>query len=268
LRALNKRVIGVGVQASTSPLLPPACDEFLFYEALEGVEMPTPKQRARTRRADAGKAAARSEEPRSARTTETSEPKALRDPEAEELHASINRRLAALQRGTTGDLDELATLAGQTLAGLQRGTGDVVLGSTLKRALLRKDPTFSEAAYGFRTWGELLRFLEERKVIEISQGAAKGDPEVNLPEQDRGEQEVFVLLRDVVAELEAKGTLPLMSGLKNHLRKRQPSFSEKRLGYGGFLQFCKAAQTRGLVTLVWSDEADDYVLHTVPGKDP
>ena len=38
LRELNKKVIGVGVKASTSALLPPACDEFLFYENLDGVE--------------------------------------------------------------------------------------------------------------------------------------------------------------------------------------------------------------------------------------
>ncbi|MFI0609707.1 MAG: hypothetical protein ACH37Z_17670 [Anaerolineae bacterium] len=28
----------------------------------------------------------------------------------------------------------------------------------------------------------------------------------------------------------------------------------------GFLQFCKAAHTRGFVDLSWSDDADDYVL--------
>src|SRR5438552_15376587 len=38
LRELNKRVIGVGVEKSTSALLPPACDEFLYYDRLEGVE--------------------------------------------------------------------------------------------------------------------------------------------------------------------------------------------------------------------------------------
>jgi uncharacterized LabA/DUF88 family protein len=38
LRELNRRVIGVGLRASTSALLPPVCDEFLFYESLEGVE--------------------------------------------------------------------------------------------------------------------------------------------------------------------------------------------------------------------------------------
>ena len=46
LRELNRRVIGIGVEASTSALLPPACDEFLFYERLEGVE---PARRARDR---------------------------------------------------------------------------------------------------------------------------------------------------------------------------------------------------------------------------
>src|ERR1700690_1203796 len=38
LRELNRHVVGIGVEASTSALLPPACDEFLFYERLEGVE--------------------------------------------------------------------------------------------------------------------------------------------------------------------------------------------------------------------------------------
>src|SRR5919197_1203012 len=40
LRALNRRVIGIGVKGSTSALLPPACDEFLFYDRLPGVSEP------------------------------------------------------------------------------------------------------------------------------------------------------------------------------------------------------------------------------------
>src|SRR3989337_1938815 len=38
LREMDKRVIGIGVQSSTSKLLPAACDEFLFYDRLPGVE--------------------------------------------------------------------------------------------------------------------------------------------------------------------------------------------------------------------------------------
>src|SRR4029079_1573313 len=45
LRELNKRVIGVGVEQSTSALLPPACDEFLYYDRLEGVATPSTRTR-------------------------------------------------------------------------------------------------------------------------------------------------------------------------------------------------------------------------------
>ena len=51
LREMDKRVIGIGVQSSTSALLPPACDEFLFYDRLPGVD-----PRLRERRAAAAPA--------------------------------------------------------------------------------------------------------------------------------------------------------------------------------------------------------------------
>ena len=54
--------------------------------------------------------------------------------------------------------------------------------------------------------------------------------------------------------------MPPLSGLKNKLRKVQPDFSEKKLGYRSFLQFCKAAATAGVVDLQWSSDADDYLL--------
>jgi hypothetical protein len=49
LPELDKRVLGIGVQSSTSALLPPACDEFLFYDRLPGVEPGQPTRRGRTR---------------------------------------------------------------------------------------------------------------------------------------------------------------------------------------------------------------------------
>ena len=49
LRELNKRVIGIGLRGSTSRLLPPACDEFLFYESLEGVDLPR-KRKSRAKK--------------------------------------------------------------------------------------------------------------------------------------------------------------------------------------------------------------------------
>jgi uncharacterized protein (TIGR00288 family) len=220
LRELNKRVIGVGVKASTSNLLPPACDEFIFYDFLEGVDVRSAKQET--------KVAQKAEEP----------------------------------AGTGSELDELERLITTTVSGIQRSGGDAVLASTLKRALIRKDPTFSETTYGFRAFGELLRHLEAHDVIDLSEGPAKGDPVVELA-SNPGEQEAFDALVAVVRDLQGKNGGPVMSGLKNQLRKRMPDFSEKRFGYGGFLQFCKAAQTRGLIELTWSDDVSDYVVRLI-----
>jgi hypothetical protein len=241
LRELNKRVIGVGIKDSTSALLPPACDEFLFYEQLDGVDVPAGAGRRRGSRGGRGGAS---------KKAATQAPAPEPEPEEEPVE------------DRTADIDELAVRVAQTVAGLQRSSDGTVLGSSVKRAMLRKDPTFSEAEYGFRAFGELLRHLAERNVIELAAGSAKGDPEVSLPVHG-GETEAFALLAKAVAARQAKGDVVYLSGLKNHVRKLQPGFSEKTFGYGGFLQFAKAAATQGVVTLEWDPDGEDYIL-TVP----
>jgi uncharacterized protein (TIGR00288 family) len=209
LRELNKRVIGVGVKASTSALLPPACDEFLFYDNLAGVDA---------------------------------------------------RDLDSTAASDTEETEELDSLVTTTLGGLLRSTQGDVLASSLKRAILRKDPTFSEADYGFRVFGEMLRHLESEGTIELSEGPGRGDPVVQFPATGSGEQGAFDLLQSIVSDLGSSNGPLVLSGLKNQLRKRQPGFSEKKFGYGGFLQFCKAAVTRGIIDLTWDDSVGDYTV--------
>jgi uncharacterized protein (TIGR00288 family) len=216
LRELNRRVVGVGVEGSTSELLPGACDEFLFYERLLG---PGSGGGARRRR--------------------------RRDEE---------------EVGVETDVADVARLVTQTLAGLQRSSDGPVLSSMIKRALLRKDPTFTEGDYGFRAWGELMRHLETIGIIELAQGTAEGDPGVDFPSGGGSEDEAFELLRDTVADIERRSGSPPLSGLKDQLRRRQPNFSEKNFGYGGFLQFVKAAARKGVIDLEWDDEGEDYYL--------
>src|SRR6185369_10891542 len=92
LRELNKRVIGVGVEKSTSALLPPACDEFLYYDRLEGVDVPPPSAR-------------RSRPARTAPPGPVAEPVAEVAPEA-----------AAAEEGRARDVDTLAVQLVQTVA--------------------------------------------------------------------------------------------------------------------------------------------------------
>lgn len=222
LRELNKRVIGVGVEGSTSELLPGACDEFLFYERLlgPGTAKAAPKRRRRKKA----------------------------DGEEDE---------------SSSDAAEISRLITRTMSGLQRSTDGPVLSSMVKRVVLRKDPTFSENDYGFRAWGELMRHLASLGVIELKTGSADGDPMVDFPTDGGGEAKAFELLRDVVESLEKRNGPPPLSSLKNELRKRQRGFSEKNYGYGGFLQFVKAATAKGVVDMEWSDKDEDYFLSTV-----
>ncbi|MFD6138248.1 NYN domain-containing protein [Promicromonospora sp. NPDC060271] len=312
LRELNKRVIGVGVEKSTSRLLPAACDEFLFYDRLEGVEVPdedqgapAPKRGSRSRRPAAApdRAAAAAalapattqKAPTTSRRAKAAEAVAeavaeaaapdvvvpdvvepdVVEPEAKpatrrrrkadpapapvevapEAEVEIDVREPEEEAPEPSDVPMEVRVA-QTLADLQSSTSGAVTASALKRTLLRKDPTFSESDYGFRTFGEFLRFLADRGFVELATGPSTGDPEVSLPEQGDTDA-AFVLLRDVVRESNGSAAL---SGLKNAVRKKRPDFSEKALGFRGFLQFAKAAEAAGAVSLAWDDDADDYLV--------
>lgn len=214
LRELNKQVIGVGLKASTSKLLPPACDEFLFYENLDGVELP---------------------------------------------QARVIRRGKDDAPADSNDLPGLDRLVTRTLSGLLRSEGNSVRASLLKRALLRKDSTFSEGDYGFRTFTEAMRNLADRGVIALDSNVSDGDPKVSFPEVGRGEDKAFDLLVATVANLADSEPAPL-SGLKDEMRKADPAFSEKRYGYSGFLQFVKAAKAQGVVAMDFDEESGAYAV--------
>jgi hypothetical protein len=167
----------------------------------------------------------------------------------------------AEETATTDADGDVGPLVARTLAGLQRHADGPVLASRVKRAILRKDPTFDEADHGFRGFGELLANLQDRGVVTLLPGSAPGDPEVTFPRDGSAEDDAFRLLVDTVRGLQsAGGARPQLSGLKDQLRKRQPSFSEKTYGFNTFLSFTKAARTRGLVAMEWDDEIGDYLL--------
>jgi uncharacterized LabA/DUF88 family protein len=233
LRALNRRVIGVGVKGSTSALLPPACDEFMFYDRLPGVSEPAARQPKTS--ANKTRAPARS--------------------------APDQERQATKVRGNGGrDLQDVQRMLTQTLAGLKQSGTEPVLASSLKRAVLRKDPTFSESDYGFRAFGELLRQLERAGVISLAEAQAPGDPAVDFPDSGQSAKS-FEVLRSTVLELQGDEDEVPLSGLKDQIRKRFPGWSEKDFGYAGFLQFVKAAAASGVVTMDWDEEEGDYFLY-------
>src|SRR5207244_1696215 len=123
LRELNKRVIGIGVAGSTSALLPPSVDEFLFYDTLEGIE-PGPNRKR-------GATAAKTARPRGRgkqAATAPAETESGTDASGGEERASV----------TAPDNAALQALVTRTLTGLERSGTEGVRASTLKRAILRR----------------------------------------------------------------------------------------------------------------------------------
>ena len=234
LRELNRRVIGVGVQGSTSALLPNSCDEFIFYDRIEAAPRRDTASKTRPSKKAASSSSATS--------------------------SSGGARKAPRRKAE--DLTELYRLVTQPLSGMQRSATGPVYASGLKRALLRKDPTFSEADHGFRAFSEMLRRIEAEGHIALRDGAAQGDPEVDFPTKGGEEEQAFELLVSVVSDLQKKDADVPLSGLKDLLRKRDASFSEKDYGYSNFLQFCKAAATRNLLDLEWDDVEQEYFLRS------
>ena len=196
LRELDRQVIGVGVRQSTSKLLPPACDEFMFYDNL------------------------------------------VSDRDTEQAKTTKGTKT----RSKSDEVDTVPTdlaLVTQTLAGLSSSTG-TVRASSLKRALLRKDPTFSEAELGFRNFSALLAHLADKGQIELN---GTGDPEVSM--SGASVDEIDELLTDLLDEEKAIA----LTGLKTAIRKRNPDFDERALGYRNFGSFLTAAEARGVIKI-------------------
>jgi uncharacterized protein (TIGR00288 family) len=260
LRELNKRVIGVGVKGSTSAMLPGSCDEFLFYDRLDGV----PRLEGRGGGGGGGGDGRGDRKPR-AKSSSGSRRGGRGSSSGSAAQPAVE---VAEEASSETDLRQLERVVTRTLGGLQSSSTDgVVLSSNLKRALLRKDPTFAEQDYGFRGFREMLRHLESHKVLVLTEGSAPGDPQVDFATRSSDVDEAFALLRRTVEELMVElGGDPPLSGLKDHVRKRQEDFSEKDFGYSGFLQFCKAAVARGVLQMDWEQDDEEYYLY-VPESD-
>ena len=137
LRENNKVVIGVGVKSSTSDLLMNNCDEFIFYDDL-----------------------VREEESKRKRAAKTAAKKAPKTEKKEEGDRS----------------EEAMTLVLETLEALyaERGEEDKIWGSMIKQALKRRNPSFSESYYGFKSFSGLLEEAQKRKLLSLERDEKSG----------------------------------------------------------------------------------------------
>jgi uncharacterized protein (TIGR00288 family) len=142
LRENNKIVIGVGVKNSTSDLFTTACDEFIFYDDLVREH----EKRRKERRRPAAK-------PKTAAAPKTG---AEGDPEERK------------QKAFDLVLDTIEMLWDE------RGDEDEIWGSMVKQAIKRRQPSFNESYYGFRSFSDLLKSMEKEGLIEIEPDERSG----------------------------------------------------------------------------------------------
>jgi uncharacterized LabA/DUF88 family protein len=137
LKENGKHVIGLGMKASTSPLLANGCDEFIYYEDLDHR---AGRERPRTRpAADADSA----------------------------------------------DSDEAFRLLADTVRALKRENVEVIQASRVKDTLKRKRPAFSEAAFGYGSFSELLEDARDAGVITLREDERSGTYLVDSAAPDR-----------------------------------------------------------------------------------
>ncbi|MBL4849062.1 MAG: NYN domain-containing protein [Planctomycetes bacterium] len=137
LRMHDKHVIGIGVKDSSSKLLINSCDEFIFYEELDGVSVSRARASANTRE-------------RLARSQKVTKPRGGEGADDKE--------------GGKRRAEGLFLLMDATRALLR--TNDSVWASQVKQTLVRKHPTFSESFHGYTTFSEMIRDGVELGVLE------------------------------------------------------------------------------------------------------
>jgi uncharacterized protein (TIGR00288 family) len=157
LRENNKYVIGIGVRAATSDLLAANCDEFIYYDDL------VREQEAKRRRAE--------------KKTPAKVPPKVKKPAAkaeEKIEEKVEEKVE--ERNDDDRRQEGLELLVETLEALvaERGEDEKIWGSMVKQTMKRRRPGFSESAYGYRSFREMVEDAERRKLLAVARDEKSG----------------------------------------------------------------------------------------------
>jgi uncharacterized protein (TIGR00288 family) len=138
LRENAKTVIGIGVRNSSSDLFINNCDEFIYYDDLAR-KVPF-------------------------------KPRPVKEPPTS---AAANAASAATR---SPDIAAAFELVVETLEAVteERGESEPIWGSMIKQAIRRRQPGFSERAYGFRSFNDLLAEAQKRGLVTLKADERSG----------------------------------------------------------------------------------------------
>ena len=193
LRENAKYVIGVGVRQSTSDLLIANCDDFIFYDDL---------------------------------VRESQRKAARRDPKAASVPKRNQEEMASLRAAAV----ELAVETFDALVA-ERGDTGKIWASMLKEAIKRRKPDFSEGAFGFRSFGNLLEDAQAKGLLELGRDEKSG-AFVSRGTSPVGRGETVVPVLEAVVDVVAIEPAPVESG-EPQVAEKAPKGAAKRRSRGG-----------------------------------
>jgi uncharacterized LabA/DUF88 family protein len=242
-RRLGRYVVGVGVAGSTAKSLAAACDEFEAYDSLPGVPRPP-----RVATKDAGSRA----------PSRGSRGKAAGAPAAAETAAAENTDAAAAEAASV-DPETPAAPSTRTRGGRGRKTpakdaAAETAGSDAPAADSGDAPAAPAPAEVEASLIEALgpaappkRTNRRASSTTVAAIAAAPEPVAAVEEQPEDPQEIATRLLERALRLghdkDDDAEWLHSSAVKTHMRRMDPSFSEKALGYRSFSDFVKARES-------------------------
>ena len=153
LKENDKRVLGVGVKASSSKLLIQSCYEFIYYDDLVRAKPPVAKPVPKPQAPAATAAPARD----------------AKEPKSEKGEDKKGEALQWLVETVTSLAEDY----------------EAPWGSMVKQTLKRVHPGFNESYYGYRDFAELLEDAEDRDLVELDWDDKRGNYQVRLAQAKR-----------------------------------------------------------------------------------
>lgn len=165
LRENNKYVIGIGVKSSTSDMLAANCDEFIFYDDLVRDAKPKPKRKPVEKKVAAKVAGNGNEKAR---------PAPLKPEDKQDDRQENDKRQEAL--------DFIIETIEALIA--ERGEEEKLWGSMVKQTMKRRKPGFTESAYGYRTFRQLVEDAQKQSLLIMVRDEKSGQYTIRLPAQE------------------------------------------------------------------------------------
>jgi uncharacterized protein (TIGR00288 family) len=140
------------------------------------------------------------------------------------------------------DLEEARTLLRMALEELSRQYTEPPRAGQVKSAMIRLDPSFSEANFGFRRFTDFVRANDDLVELKVNKREG-GDIRIALLDSEVPSltlEKAREFLLEVVAELrEQNHAKPSAALLKARLLQRHNEFDEKKLGFKSFAAFLR-----------------------------